>query len=59
MTSGKPKGEEAKETERAARLLQTAQNQAVRARSLGQDMARIKRVNGIAAALNARYGKAS
>jgi hypothetical protein len=59
MTSEKPKGDAAKEIERATKILQTTENQVIRARTLGKDIARIKRVNGIAAALNARYGKAS
>lgn len=44
------------EQERARKALETAQTQLVRARSLGKEMDRIKRVNGIAAALNRRLG---
>ena len=44
----------AEERERVEKLLETAEIQRVKAVRLGRDMDRIKRVNGIAAALNRR-----
>jgi hypothetical protein len=44
----------AEERERVEKLLETAEIQRVRAFRLGKDMDRIKRVNGIAAALSRR-----
>jgi hypothetical protein len=46
----------AEERERVEKLLETAEIQRVKAVRLGRDMERIKRVNGIAAALNRRLG---
>ena len=44
------------ERERAEKALETAQMQLVQPRRLGKEMDRIKRVNGIAAALGRRLG---
>ena len=44
------------EQERAEKALETAQMQLIQARRLGKEMDRIKRVNGIAAALSRRLG---
>ncbi|QOT19744.1 hypothetical protein [Paenarthrobacter sp. YJN-5] len=56
MTTEKPNREDLEQAERARKALETSQLHLVRAKSLAKDIDRIKRVNGIAAALNRRLG---
>ena len=56
MTDEQRDQEAREERERAEKLRETAELQLVQARILGKEMDRIKRVNGIAAALNRRLG---